>query len=139
MPTDPVQPADVEAKFDWRAQGLLASQREIIDELRYYRGASNYQVMWLSNPDLPSFTVRINGIECFKVGANGTISLPCSRWPVSLDRKTQVLEALAQTLGNDWFRGRETKKKGGDVMYVLRRAASVAPLVTELSRLGSAT
>jgi hypothetical protein len=138
-PADPVHPDDVAKKFDWRSQGLLDIQRQILDRLRGYSGPIDYRVQWLPKPDLPSFTVRVNGIECFKVGANGTIAFPCSRWPVPPDRKTAVLETLADTLKNNWFKGREMKKKGGDVRYILRSPDAVDPLIATLSQLKAAT
>ena len=88
-------------------------------------------------PDIPGFTVRIAGIECFKVCANGNIAFPCHRWPKPVDRRTAVLESLADALGNDWFKGREAKKKSCDVTFFLRGHDDVEPLVEALRKLSS--
>jgi hypothetical protein len=135
-PSDPIRPKDVEKKFDWRSQGLSQEQRQIIDRLRYF-DSPDYVPEWLPRPDIPGFTVRIAGIECFKVSANGTIAFPCHRWPKPVDRRTAVLERLADALGNEWFKGREAKKKSCDVSFLFRGPDDVKPLVEALSELSS--
>jgi len=135
-PSDPIRPKDVESKFDWRSQGLSRAQQRIIDRLRHFDSA-DYALEWLPRPDIPCFTVRISGVECFKVSANGTIAFPCHRWPEPLDRRTAVLEKLAEALGNEWFKGRETKKKSCELTYLFRGPEDIEPLVEALRKLSS--
>jgi hypothetical protein len=133
-PADPVRPEDVESKFNWRAKGLSPDRQRIVERLRSY-SRSDYVVQWLPRPDIPAFTVRIGGIESFKVAATGTIAFLCPRWPE--DRRTAVLERLATECGNNWFIGKERRKKSCDLTAIFRAPEDVEPLVAVLRGLSS--
>jgi hypothetical protein len=108
--------------FDWRASALSTDHREVIRRLRSF-GLSEpgFKVQWPSRPAFPKFTVWSvhKKIRCFIVSADGTISIPFSKWRTSALMKKEAIGLLNKALRTERFTNREKKKKGCDAAGLL--------------------
>jgi hypothetical protein len=114
--------------FEWRAGALPAKYRAMIDELRMFAdNEAAFDIEWPSHADR-RFVVwePKRGVQCFIVTAEGAISVPFSKWPdLPPPLVDAVITRLNAALATDWFTGRQRKKKGFDLYYLLRSGPGV--------------
>ena len=99
--------------FQLRIRGLSSQHQFVIRQLLDFAKSENLRVEW-PKTNGACFTVR-DGIELFKVYANGRIGTPFNRWKsrVSPEETTQLVDELNQALNKSFFSS--SGKGGGDI------------------------
>lgn len=109
--------------FQLRIGGLSAQHQFVIRQLLDFAKIENLPVEWPKTNG--AFTVR-NGIELFKVYANGRIGTPFNRWKsrVSPEETTRLVDELNQALKKSFFSS--SGKGGGDIADLMPDKSAVS-------------
>jgi hypothetical protein len=112
-------------RFAHRVAGLSSLHQQIIEQLRQVDWARlRLEVCW-PETNRACFTIREpEGVEYFKVGSGGSLTVPFSRWrAVPQNVKAQLTADLNQAVGHNWFRSEG--KKSRDLLELFEHPGSV--------------